>query len=67
MHVRDPAAVRRLSGRVPVFYYVFDLLRLDGRSLLQLPYTERRTPLEELGIETATWRVPPSFPGPPPT
>jgi bifunctional non-homologous end joining protein LigD len=64
MHVRDQAAMRRLSGRLPLFYYVFDLLRLDGRSLLQLPYTERRTLLEELGIETATWRVPPSFPGP---
>ena len=64
MHVRDPAAVRRLAGRVPVFYYVFDLLRLDDRPLLQLPYTERRGLLDDLELDTTTWRVPPSFPGP---
>ena len=64
MHVRDPAAVRRLAGRVPVFYYVFDLLRLDDRPLLQLPYTERRGLLDDLELDTPTWRVPPSFPGP---
>ena len=64
MHVRDQAAVRRLSGRVPVLYYVFDLLRLDDRPLLQLPYTERRALLEDLELDTTTWRVPPSFSGP---
>ena len=64
MHVRDPAAVRRLAGRVPVFYYVFDLLRLDDRPLLQLPYTERRALLDDLELDAATWRLPPSFPGP---
>ncbi len=64
MHVRDPAAVRRLAGRVPVSYYAFALLRLDDRPLLQLPYTERRALLEDLGLDTTTWRMPPSFPGP---
>jgi bifunctional non-homologous end joining protein LigD len=49
---------------VPVFYYVFDLLRLDDRPLLELPYAERRGLLEDLELDTATWRVPPSFPGP---
>jgi bifunctional non-homologous end joining protein LigD len=64
MHVRDPAAARRLADRLPVLYYVFDLLYVDGASLLQLPYVERRAQLEALDLETATWRVPPSFPGP---
>src|SRR4051794_20388078 len=64
MHVRDPAAVRRLAGRVPGSYYAFDLLRLDDRPLLQLPYTERRALLEDLELDTTTWRVPPSSPGP---
>ena len=31
---------------------------------LQLPYTERRALLEDLGLDTTTWRMPPSFPGP---
>jgi ATP dependent DNA ligase domain len=64
MHVRDPAAARRLADRLPVLYYVFDLLYLDGDSLLQQPYTERRARLEDLDLGTAAWRVPPSFPGP---
>jgi bifunctional non-homologous end joining protein LigD len=63
MHVRDSAAVRRLTSLVPVFYYVFDLLHLDDRPLLQLPYTERRALLEGLELEATTWRVPPSFAG----
>src|SRR4051794_32930251 len=65
MHVRDQAAVRRLTGRVPVFYYVFDLLRLDDRPLLQLPYSERRALLDDLELDTTTWRGPPRFPRPP--
>src|SRR4051794_35406876 len=65
MHVRDQAAVRRLTGRVPVFYYVFDLLRLDDRPLLQLPYSERRALLDDLELDTTTWRGAPSFPRPP--
>jgi bifunctional non-homologous end joining protein LigD len=63
MHVRDPANVRRLVDRLPVLYYVFDLLYLDGQSLLQQPYTQRRARLEDLELEGLAWRVPPSFPG----
>jgi bifunctional non-homologous end joining protein LigD len=38
------------KGRVkpPLFYYVFDLLRLNGRSLCELPLTERRAALERI-------------------
>src|SRR5579884_2676675 len=42
MHVRGPAAIRRLSSSVPVVYAIFDLLYLDGHSLMDLPYSERR-------------------------
>src|SRR3954449_11594677 len=59
---------RRLAERGPVVYLVFDLLFLDGRSLLRAPYLERRELLEGLGIEGTgiegtAWRVPPSFAG----
>jgi bifunctional non-homologous end joining protein LigD len=64
MHIADVAVARRLAERVPVVYLVFDLLALDGRSLLRAPYLERRDLLEGLGIAGTTWRVPPSFPGP---
>jgi hypothetical protein len=59
MPVRDPAA-RRLADRLPVLSYLFDLLYVDGESLLQLPYTQRRNHLEDLKLETAVWRVRPA-------
>jgi bifunctional non-homologous end joining protein LigD len=41
-----------------VHYVIFDLLYLDGRSLMDLPYTERREQLAELGLNGPTWRSP---------
>ncbi len=37
--------------RTPVFYFVFDLLYLDGRSLLEEPLMARRRELEGLAFE----------------
>ncbi|WP_367128623.1 hypothetical protein [Saccharothrix sp. HUAS TT1] len=48
--------------RVPVVYYVFDLLRLDGRSLLDVPYVERRAEPAGLGLGgREEVRAPPVF------
>ncbi len=58
MHVRSASSVRRLAASVPVVYAVFDLLYLDGHSLMELPYTERRARLEQLGLGGRAWRVP---------
>lgn len=58
MHVERPAAVRRLAREQPVTYVVFDLLWLDGRSLLELPYDERRERLRALGLQGERWQVP---------
>jgi bifunctional non-homologous end joining protein LigD len=58
MHVTSPNAVRRLMGSTPVVYAIFDLLYLDGHSLMDLPYTERRERLEELELGGSAWRVP---------
>jgi bifunctional non-homologous end joining protein LigD len=57
MHASETAA-RRLAGEVPVTYVVFDLLHLDGRPLLDAPYTERRARLDELALEGPHWRCP---------
>lgn len=48
---------------VPVVYVVFDLLYLDGRSLLSNSYLERRSVLEELGIDGPNWQTPVCFEG----
>ena len=39
---------RGLGGDAPIFYYVFDLLHLDGRSLLDEPFEERLALLTDL-------------------
>ncbi len=54
----SPTALRR----VPVAYYVFDLLCLDGRSTLELPYDRRRELLAELDLADGPVVVPPYFP-----
>ena len=62
MHVTSPSAVRRLAASTPVVYAIFDLLYLDGHSLMELPYGERRARLEELGLSGPAWRVPAAHP-----
>ena len=62
MHVTAPNAVRRLMGSTPVVYAIFDLLYLDGHSLCDLPYAERRARLESLELAGPAWRVPATHP-----
>jgi bifunctional non-homologous end joining protein LigD len=64
MHVADAASARRLSARVPVVYVIFDLLHLDGRSLLREPYERRREELDTLGLAGQSWQLSPVFDGP---
>ncbi|MGZ4172333.1 MAG: DNA ligase D, partial [Solirubrobacteraceae bacterium] len=63
MHVTSPSAVRRLSSSTPVVYAIFDLLYLDGHSLMALPYEQRRARLDDLGLGGPAWRVPANHPG----
>jgi bifunctional non-homologous end joining protein LigD len=59
MHVGSESTVRRLAKEAPVTYIIFDLLWLDGHSLMDLPYSERRARLAELELgDNGRWRVP---------
>ncbi len=58
MHLTAESAVRRLSREAPVTYMIFDLLWLDGHSLMDLPYRERRARLAELELTGDRWRTP---------
>jgi len=58
MNVTSESQIRRLAKEVPAVYAIFDLLHLDGESLLDRPYTERRAALEALGLGDVAWRVP---------
>ncbi len=58
MHLASDPAVRRRMRDTPVVYVIFDLLWLDGRSLMGLSYAERRAALEALALRGAAWQVP---------
>ncbi len=58
MHLRGERAVRRLAASAPVTYLLFDLLWLDGHSLMELPYEQRRQRLVDLKLEGERWRTP---------
>lgn len=49
-------------GASPATYVIFDLLMLDGNTLIDLPYRTRRQVLEDLMVDGPAWRVPPSAP-----
>ncbi len=63
MHVSSASQAALLAGQNPVTYLVFDVLQLDGRPLLDVPYAERRAQLDELALAGPYWQTPPSFPG----
>lgn len=43
---------------IPVVYMIFDVLYLDGKSLVPLAYDKRRAMLESLGLDGAAWQTP---------
>ncbi|MEV0248566.1 non-homologous end-joining DNA ligase [Nocardia sp. NPDC050712] len=57
MHVLEPSAALRRD--VPVEYFAFDLLELEGESLMSLPYQERRDRLADLEFEAPGIRASP--------
>jgi bifunctional non-homologous end joining protein LigD len=61
MHVRTPSPA--LLARVPISYYVFDLLDLDGNRLLARSYQQRRDALAALDLDAGSplIRVPPNY------
>jgi bifunctional non-homologous end joining protein LigD len=58
MHVASSSAIRRLARSTPVTYMIFDLLWLDGHSLMELPYVQRRERLASLALSGERWQTP---------
>jgi bifunctional non-homologous end joining protein LigD len=54
---------RLLHGdhEVPLTYLVFDVLYVDAKSAMVLPYAERRRLLEELELTAHAWHTPAAF------
>jgi bifunctional non-homologous end joining protein LigD len=63
MHVQNDRQARNLANSMPVTYLIFDVLHLDGRSCVDLPYSERRALLDGLELNGPHWHVSPSFDG----
>lgn len=61
--VTKSAEVERLRASIPVHFMVFDLLELDGSSLRDRSYEDRRAALDELGPDGEVVRVPPAHGG----
>ncbi|TDD51597.1 DNA polymerase LigD [Kribbella antibiotica] len=61
MHVRDPRQLRHLITEVPVSVRLFDLLRFDGKSLLEATYDDRRGLLESLELGDPFYETPAAF------
>ncbi len=58
MQVSSKAQAKRLARSTPATYIIFDLLWLDGHSVMGLPYSERRELLTALDLNGSSWRTP---------
>jgi len=58
MHLTSESAIRRRSREIPVVLALFDVLWLDGHSLMDAPLRERRERLEELELSGPSWQTP---------
>jgi bifunctional non-homologous end joining protein LigD len=61
MHVTSKTAIEKLTRTLPASFFAFDLLYLEGRSLLNAPYDERRKLLDTLKFNGETFATPPSI------
>src|SRR3954470_1894607 len=58
MHLTREAQVKRLAKEAPVTYIIFDLLWLDGHSVMDRSYEDRRALLADLALDGARWLTP---------
>jgi bifunctional non-homologous end joining protein LigD len=61
LHVTSKSVIEKLRFSIPASFFAFDLLYLEGRSLTQLPYDERRSALESLTLQGEAFATPPSI------
>jgi bifunctional non-homologous end joining protein LigD len=59
MGVSTSSLARQRARLTPVIYMIFDILFVDGISVLHLPFTERRALLQSLNLSDSHWQTPP--------
>ena len=63
INLQNERDIARVAKEIPVSFVAFDLLYLDGRSLLKSPLEERKGLLEELVVVSDNVQVSPVMPG----
>ncbi|QDR81134.1 non-homologous end-joining DNA ligase [Sporomusa termitida] len=58
MGLTQAQTIREMMAKVPAHYMIFDILLLNGHSLLHKTYSERRALLESLRLDGAHWQTP---------
>ena len=61
--VGAPAKAARMAALVPAHLMLFDVVHLDRQLLTGLPYAERRSLLEGLGLAGPAWSTPAAITG----
>ncbi|MDU4960549.1 MAG: non-homologous end-joining DNA ligase [Sporomusaceae bacterium] len=63
MRLEKPAVIAQSAASIPVTYIIFDLLYSNGQEMTDLPYRQRRSELDKLGLTAGAWTVPPYYTG----
>jgi bifunctional non-homologous end joining protein LigD len=61
LNLTSPTVIAQRASDVAASYLIFDILGLDGRSVLDLPYDERRDILDGLALNGPTFATPAAF------
>jgi bifunctional non-homologous end joining protein LigD len=61
LHVESKTAIEKLRTSIPASFFAFDLLYLEGQSIMDLSYDKRRAALESLKLQGETFATPPSI------
>jgi bifunctional non-homologous end joining protein LigD len=61
MHVAQARKAQLAAARNPVTLMLFDLLSFDGLDATTLQLSDRRQLLEQLGLDSPRWQVPPTY------
>jgi bifunctional non-homologous end joining protein LigD len=63
INLQNEHDIARIAKQIPVSFVAYDLLYLDGRSLLRAPIEERKELLDELVVVSDNVQVSPVMPG----
>jgi bifunctional non-homologous end joining protein LigD len=61
IHVTDSRKAATLSAANPAVFLIFDVLSVDGESLLAVPWEQRRDVLDSLELGDVAWQVPSTY------